>query len=159
MTRHALPCLPLALLTTLFVACSAGGPSPSPAPSPSPLPPTPSPSPSTAFYLRAWYTQSIPPRGTFSWLPSLTVADGVLYDGNVAIDMVFPGPLTIVPIARPITADGAEMLIDEAHNLGLLSDKTDYTGGQPMPGARRAQLQLIVDGVTYNLTGNPDNVT
>jgi hypothetical protein len=54
------------------------------------------------------------------------------------------------------TPDGVAGLIDEARRLGLLSDKTDYTGGQPMPGARLAQLQLIVDGITYNLTGNPD---
>jgi hypothetical protein len=158
MTRNALP---LVLMTILLAACSVGGPSPSPAPSPTPSPtpspqPSPSPSPATAFYLRAWYTQALPPRNTFNWLAMLTVADGVLLDGNVAIDMIFPGPLTVLPIARQITPDGIAMLVDEARRLGLLSDKTDYTGGQPMPGGRLAQLQLIVDGVTYNLTGNPD---
>jgi hypothetical protein len=110
----------------------------------------------TSFYLRAYFTQALPPRNTFNWLASLTVADGLLLDGNVAIPMIFPGPLTILPIARPITPAGIQMLVDEARRLGLLSDKTDYTGGQPMPGARLAQLQLIVDGVTYDLTGNPD---
>ncbi|MEP7360572.1 MAG: hypothetical protein ABI744_03240 [Chloroflexota bacterium] len=155
MTRHALP---LALLTVILVACSGAGPSPSPAPTPAPTP-QPSPSPSAAFYLRAYYTQSIPPRGTFNWLPILTVSDGVLLDGNVAIDMIFPGPLTILPVARQITPAGMAMLIDEARRLGLLSDKADYTGDGPMPGDRLAQLQLVVDGVTYNLTGNPDAVT
>lgn len=148
---------PLALLTVLLVACSGAGPSPSPAPMPSPSPqPSPSPSPAASFYLRAYYTQALPPRDTFNWLPSLTVADGLLLDGNVAIDMIYPGPLTILPIARQITPAGIQQLIDEARRLGLLSDKTDYTGGQPAPGARLAQLQLIVDGVTYNLTGNAD---
>jgi hypothetical protein len=70
--------------------------------------------------------------------------------------MIFPGPLTILPIARPITPAGIQLLVDEARRLGLLSDTTDFTGGQPMPGARLGQLQLVVDGITYNLTGNPD---
>jgi hypothetical protein len=152
MTRHTLP---IALLAVLLVACAGAGPTPSPAPTSTPSP-QPSPSPSAAFYLRAWYTQAIPPRGTFNWLPMLTVSDGLLLDGNVAIDMIFPGPLTILPIARQITPNGIAMLIDEARRLGLLSDTTDFTGGQPMPGARVAQLQLVVDGVTYNLTGNAD---
>jgi hypothetical protein len=154
MTRHAAP---LALLTILFAACSIAGPSPSPAPTPTPSPsPSPSLSPATGFYLRAWFTQALPPRNTFSWLAMLTIADGVLLDGNVAIDMIFPGPLTILPIARPISPDGIAMLLDEARRLGLLGDVTDFTGGQAMPGARLAQLELIVDGKTYMLTGDPD---
>ncbi|MEO8625661.1 MAG: hypothetical protein ABI452_03080 [Candidatus Limnocylindrales bacterium] len=158
MTRHALPlALLTVMLTVLLAACSVAGPSPSLAPTPSPSPqPSPSPSPVTSFYLRAYYTQALPPRNTFNWLASLTVADGLLLDGNVAIDMIFPGPLTILPIARQITPAGIQMLVDEARRLGLLSDKTDFTGGGPMPGARLAQLQLVVDGVTYNLTGNAD---
>jgi hypothetical protein len=154
MTRHAAR---LALLTVFLAACSIAGPSPSPAPTPTPSPsPSPSPSPAAAFYLRAWYTQALPPRGTFSWLAMLTIADGVLLDGNVAIDMIFPGPLTILPIARSISADGIAALADEARRLGLLGDVIDFTGGQPMPGGRLAQLELIVDGKTYMLTGNPD---
>ncbi len=89
----------------------------------------------------------------------LTVADGVLLDGNVAIDMIFPGPLTILPIARPISEAGIGLLVDEARRLGLLSDASDFTGGQAMPGARLAQLELIVDGTTYILTGDPDALT
>ena len=103
--------LPLALLTIVLAACSVGAPSPSPAPTPSPSP-QPSPSPSTAFYLRAWFTQSIPPRGTFNWLAMATIADGVFLDGNVAIDLIFPGPLTILPVARQITPNGIATLID-----------------------------------------------
>lgn len=145
MNRYAAP---LALACLLLAACSAASPSPTPS-----LQPSPSPAPATGFYLRAYYTQALPPRHTFNWLPMLTIADGVLLDGNVAIDMIFPGPLTILPIARQITDDGIAALVAEAQRLGLLTDKTDYTGAQPMPGARLAQLQLTVDRVTYNLTG------
>lgn len=141
----------LALMAVLLAACSSAGPSPSPSPQSSP-----SPAPATGFYLRAYYTQALPPRHTFNWLAMLTVADGVLLDGNVAIDMIFPGPLTVLPIARPITSEGVAALVAEARRLGLLTDRNDYTGGQPMPGARLAQIQLTVDGVTYNLTGNAD---
>lgn len=148
MTRHVAP---LGLVCLLLAACSTASPSPTPSPQPSP-----SPAPAAGFYLRAYYTQALPPRHTFNWLPMLTIADGVLLDGNVAIDMIFPGPLTIVPFARPITDDGIAALVAEAQRLGLLSDKTDYTGGQAVPGARLAHLQLIVDGVTFNLTGNAD---
>ncbi|HUP82722.1 MAG TPA: hypothetical protein VM284_00855, partial [Candidatus Limnocylindria bacterium] len=93
---------------------------------------------------------------TFNWLAMLTVADGILLDGNVAIDMIFPGPLTVLPIARPITAEGIAAIVAEAQRLGLLTGMTDYTGDHAMPGARLGRIQLIVDGVTYNLTGNPD---
>jgi hypothetical protein len=147
----------LALSLVLVAACAGAGPSPSPAPTPSPnASPSPSPAPAQGFYLRAWYTQALPPRHTFNWLPMLTIADGVLLDGNVAIDMIFPGPLTIVPIARPISDPGIAAVVDEARRLGLLGDITDFTGGQPMPGARLAQLELVVDGQRYLLTGNPD---
>jgi hypothetical protein len=145
------PIASLALVAILLAACSTAGPSPSPSPQPSP-----SPAPATGFYLRAYYTQALPPRHTFNWLAMLTVADGIVLDGNVAIPAIFPGPLTILPIARPISDEGVAALVAEAQRLGLLTEKTDYTGGQPMPGARLAQLQLIVDGVTHNLTGNAD---
>lgn len=108
------------------------------------------------FYLRAWYTQALPPRNTFDWLPMLTVANRTLFDGNVAIPMIFPGPLTILPIARPISDAGIAALIDEARRVGLLGDVTDFSGGMSMPGARLGQLELVVDGQRYLLTGNPD---
>lgn len=156
MTRRIAP---LALLVLLIAACTGAAPSPSPAPSPTPSPaptPLPSPSPGAGFYLRADYSQALPPRFTFAWLPMLTVADGVLYDGNVAIDTIFPGPLTISPIARPIADAGIAALIDEARRLGMLDGNGDFTGGVPMPGARLGQIELVVDGQSYLLTGNPD---
>lgn len=156
MTRHFAP---LVLLVLLATACVGAAPTPSPSPPPTPSPsPTRSPSPTLGqgFYLRAWYTQALPPRHTFDWLPMLTVANGTLFDGNVAIPMFFPGPLTILPIARPISDAGVGAIMDEARRLGLLGDITDFTGGMPMPGARLGQLELVVEGQRYLLTGNPD---
>ena len=148
--RHA----SLALLVSLIVACSGAAPSPSPQPSPPPSP-TPSPAPA-AFYLRAYYNQALPPRFTFAWLPTITVADGILYDGNVVIDAMFPGPLTIVPYARPITDAGIAALVDEARRLGMLEGNGDFSGGLARPGARTGEIELIVDGASYSLRGNPD---
>ena len=152
----------LILLTALIAACGGTGPTasvdPTPAPSPNPsAQPSPQPSPVPGnFYLRAWYTQALPPVHTFSWLPVLTIQDGLVIDGNVAVPAIFPGPFLIVPIARPISDAGITTIVDEARRLGLLGDVTDFTGNGPMPGSRLGQLQLVVDGVTYNLTGNPD---
>jgi hypothetical protein len=142
------------ILILLVAACKGAGPSPSPQPSPTPAP-SPSPSPA-AFYLRAYYTQALPPRFTFAWLPTLTVADGVMYDGNVAIDMIFPGPVTIVPFARSISDAGIAALIDEARRLGMLDGSGDFTGGGAMPGSRLGTIELVIEGVTYHLTGNPE---
>lgn len=118
--------------------------------------PSPSPTPGAAFYLRAWYTQALPPNVTFNWLPVLTIADGTVIDGNVAIPMIYPGPLVVVPNARWISDAGIAAIIDEATRLGLLTDRTDFTGGGVMPGGRSGQLELLVDGVRRILTGNPD---
>ena len=61
-----------------------------------------------------------------------------------------------MPIARPITDAGIAALIAEAHRLGLLDGNADFTGGGPMPGSKLGQIELVVDGQTYSLTGNPD---
>jgi len=88
----------------------------------------------------------------------LTIEDGLAVDGNVAVEAIYPGPLLIVPYARTISEAGTAAIVDEARRLGLLGNATDFSGGTAMPGSRTAQLRLVVDGVTYDLTGNPDLV-
>jgi len=117
---------------------------------------TPQPSPESAFYLRAWYTQALPPSATFSWLPMATIADGQYLDGNVVVPAIFPGPLLISPIASSITDAGVAQIVAEATKLGMLDQGPDFTGGTTLPGSRTAQLVMIVDGVTHELVGNPD---
>jgi hypothetical protein len=143
------------LLAAALSACggAVAGPSPSPTPSPTPQP---SPSPAADFYLRAWYTQALPPNVTFNWLPVLTIEGGTAIDGNVAVPAIFPGPLVIVPNARSISEDAIAAIIDEARALGLLGEMTDFTGGGPMPGSRLGQLRIVVDGQAHDLVGNPD---
>ena len=163
------------LLTALVAACSGAAPSPSviqptPAPSsnsssnptsnPTPEPPaSPSPDLAAAFYLRAWYTQALPPQSTFNWLPLVTIDNGIALDGNVAIPAIFPGPLLIQPFARPITEAGTDAIAAEAERLGLLGETTDFTDGTILPGSKTGELQIVVDGVTHDLIGNPGQVT
>jgi hypothetical protein len=162
------------LLTALVAACSGAAPSPSvdrPTPAPSSNPtanptsnptPEPSPSPSTepsaAFYLRAWYTQALPPQFTFNWLPLVTIDNGVALDGNVAIPAIFPGPLLIQPIARSITEAGTDAIAAEAERLGLLGGTTDFADGTILPGSKTGQIQIVIDGVTHDLIGNPGEI-
>jgi hypothetical protein len=117
---------------------------------------TPNPSPASAFYLRAWYTQAIPPQYTFSWLPPVTISDGSYINGNVAVPAIYPGPLLIVPLTSTISDAGVAAIVAEATRLGLLGEQSDFTGDQALPGAKLGQIEMIVDGKTYELTGKPD---
>jgi hypothetical protein len=138
--------LAAALLPLLVAGCSLAAPSPTPSPTPS----------AEGFYLRAWLEQALPPEHTFGWLPMLTISEDVLIDGVVAVPAIFPGPLTVMPHARAISVAGQTQLIDQARQLGLLTGASDFSGGQQMPGSQSARLELVVDGVTYTLTGDPN---
>ena len=70
----------------------------------------------------------------------LTVSDGIVIDDNVAIPMIFPGPLLILPNASPLTEQGEQMMVDQARELGLLDGPTDFTGGTVAPGGVTGQL-------------------
>jgi hypothetical protein len=84
--------LGLILATALVVTACTGAAAPSPTPPPSPTPfPSPTPPPSaepSAFYLRAWLSQALPPDVTFTWTPTLTISEGLLIDGNVAVPAI-----------------------------------------------------------------------
>jgi hypothetical protein len=147
-----------ALALLLVTAGCAGATQPSPTPSPSPVPspsPAPSPVPSTGLYLRLWQTQALPPPSTFMFASLVTVSDGIWIDNNVAIDLIFPGPLLVLPNARSITPAGQQAIVEQARELGLLEGQTDFTGGGPMPGGVVGHILLIVDGTRYELTGDP----
>jgi len=126
-----------------------------------PMTPAPTPGGTTAplgFYLRASYSQALPPINTFNWLPPVTISDGIAIDGNVAVPAIYPGPLLIVPFSRTITEAGMDAVAAEAERLGLTSGETDFTGDTAMPGSQTANLVLTIDGTTYDMVGNPDAV-
>jgi hypothetical protein len=156
------------LVASVAAACAGQSPGPTPPTSRSPSPPatatpqptttpTPSGTPASSFYLRAWYEQALPPEATFGQLPMLTISDGLAIDGNVAIPAIYPGPIYVAPFSRTISADGQLMIVDEARRLGLVGHETDFTGGGVAPGAQIARLLLVIDGITYELSGRPDH--
>lgn len=156
MNRSSVGTLALLLVSA---GCSVGQPSPSPSPSPSTSPsPSPSLSPETGLYLRAWQTQALPPSSTFMFAALAAVADGIWIDNNVAIPMIFPGPLLVLPQARTISPGGEQAIVNQARELGLLEGETDFTGGGVAPGGVTGHLLMIVGGTRYELSGDPSRV-
>lgn len=145
----------LLVLALVATACTSAPPTTTPTADPTPLP---SPTvPGEGFYLRAWVTQALPPHASFNGTPMLTIADGTLLDGNVAVPAVFPSPLMILPTARWISDAGSVAILDQAARLGLLGPESDFSG-EAMPGARTGHVVLILDGDRRELAGNPDLV-
>jgi hypothetical protein len=143
----------------LVAACSSGAP-PSPAASGAPSPESPAPAPGTAgFVIRASWTQALPPRSTFGNLPLLVVTtDGrVLTQGPVP--EIYPGPLVAPVVERAISTKGVAALLGAAKDAGILRPDGDLTGGTMMPGAAAARLQVVVDGVVYDLVGDANAAT
>jgi len=164
--RHLAP--GLVVFGLILAACSGGAgstPSPSPpgptaTPGSSPVPsgvpaPSAAPTPEPAVVLRATETQAILPVHRFGWLPVLIItADGRAFQ-PAPVPAIFPGPLVPQVDVRPVTEAGIARIIADARGAGLLSGETDFTGGTGMMGGKQARLQLTVDGVSYDLVGDP----
>lgn len=156
------------VLSLLVAGCVAGqggsGGTQQPSASPSAPPsasgsPTAEPSsPAKGFYLRAWQTQALAPRYTFSWLPVATISEGKLIDGQVAVPAIYPGPLWVGPSVRSISQKGIDAILAEARKQGLLGSKHDFAGEQ-MPGSITGHIEMAVDGVKYDLQGDPTALT
>ncbi len=142
----------LAATTLLVAGCvGVGAGSTSGAPDPSAAPAGPSSSLDPAqFSLRAWRSQALAPWQTFGWLPSVTIANGQFIDGNIAIPAIYPGPVYLQPSARPISAAGVEAIVAEARKDGLLSGPKTF--GEGLPGGVLAHIEIVVNGVTNELT-------
>jgi hypothetical protein len=133
-------------------ASSGSAPSGSVGPAPSAAP---SGAPSGArFYLRAWQTQALAPSNTFSWLAPVTISDGQFIDGNIAVPAIYPGPIYVGPLSRPISDSGIAAIVAEARKDGLLADKTDFST-DAAPGSVLTHIELQIDDVTRELTGPP----
>ena len=106
--------------------------------------------------IHASWTQALPPRALFGNLPVLVVtADGrVLTQGPVR--EIYPGPLVAPFVERPISPKGVAALLQAAKDAGILGPGTDFTGGAMPMGAAAARLQIVVDGVTHDLVGDPN---
>jgi hypothetical protein len=143
----------LALTALLLAACSPTTPSPTPDPTPSP-----SPGPELGFRLRATTIQALPPKDTFTWVPSMLITDDLVAIQQGAIPLIFPGPLVNPLIGIQLNEEAWAKIATEAEDAGLLSGETDFGGEGAAPGAASARLELVIDGTHYDLRGNPDRV-
>lgn len=156
----------LVVAVAVVAGCVEAGSTATPTPTPTPPKGNGSPGasatvPSSAsgFYLRAWQTQALAPQYTFGWMPTVTISGGQFIDGMVAIPMIYPGPIYAGLSARPISAHGIDAIVAEARTDGLLGAKSDFSEGL-MPGSISAHIQIVVDGVTHDLTGSlPSDAT
>jgi len=159
------------LVVAAFVAACVGstGPSaatpftvtPSATPSiPTPSAATPSPSGATAptYRLRATMTQATPALTRFGWLPVAAItADLQVVVAGPQMEL-YPGPLLPNLQARPISTDGVARIVGLARTLGLLSGDGDFTSPNLEPGASLGRIELVVDGVLHDLTGDPSRL-
>lgn len=144
--------LALAAATLIVVgACSGPAASPSAAPSASP---GSSPDAQT-YWLRMTTTQAIPPLERFAVQPPLVITgDGIAITYG-PVPAIYPGPLMPNLIGRRVSGAGQAAIIQAAGGLGLLSGKTDFTGGGMVIGGVTGHIELTVDGRRVQLSGNP----
>jgi hypothetical protein len=143
----------LAALALVVAACASGAPSPaSPGPSPSPGPDD------AAFLLRATSTQALPPLALFAWGPSLLITADRRAITTGPVPAIYPGPLVVPLLERPISEAGWRTIVDAARAAGLLTGQADFSGGALMPGGIAARLEIVVDGVRYDLVGDPSQL-
>lgn len=138
---------------TLLAVAACSGPAASPSAAPS-APPSASPD-AQAYWLRMTTTQAIPPLDLFAVQPPLVITGDGIAVINGPVPAIFPGPLMPNLIGRGVSAAGRAAIIQAAGDLGLLSGKTDFTGGGMAIGGVIGHLEVTVDGRRIQLTGNP----
>ena len=116
---------------------------------------TPLPSGPGGFYLRAWETKAVEPRFGFTVFPMVTIAQGLFIDGKVAQVALYPPPLWNGLSASSISQKGIDTVVAEAQRQGLLNSASHDFAGAAVPGSALAHLEMVVDGTTYELTGDP----
>ena len=147
MRTSSIRLITLGLAATLLAAC--GGAVASPSPSPRQEPPA-----DAKVRLRVTAVQALPPNATFNWMPQVLITlDGRIIAGG-AIPAIFPGPLVGPLFERQITPDGWARIVDVARAAGLLGLNRDFTGGQMPPGSQATRLELVADGLVYDLVGD-----
>jgi hypothetical protein len=151
-------------ITAALAACTSAAPATPPPATPSPPPsgapsasglPSAAPDPAT-YWLRMTTTQALPPLSVFG-TGAVTVITGsgeVVMPGPVPA--VFPGPLVVPLVSRPISDAGRARILDLARSLGLLGRQTDFTPGVGLAGGIVAHVELTVDGQRVTISGSPD---
>jgi hypothetical protein len=139
----------LALASILLVGCTGSASSPS-----SSL----DPPDGDGYLLRATITQALPPETRFAWLAPIAITgDGVVLVPG-AVDASYPGPLLPVYVGRQISTAGYARIVAEAARLGMLAGNGRFTPDDGAPGAVLGRIEIVVDGVRHELTGDPSRL-
>ena len=140
------------LMVVAIVAACTGAVSPPQTSSPTTGPAAP------IYHLRATLFHAIPPLNRFAWLPIVAITGDL--DVVVAGPMlaIYPGPLLPNLQAQPLTTNGFAEIVSRARELGLLSGARDFTPPDVVVGAPLGRIELLVDGVFHDLTGDPSRV-
>jgi len=157
-TRRPASAVIAASVVALALVAAACGAAPSPSPEPSPTPPDDSAEPAAGFRLRVTTVQALPPLEIFNWTPQIVITDDLVAIQGGAIPLIFPGPLVTPLVGTQLTEEAWAKLVSEAEAAGLLTGKADFSGGGLPPGAAAGRLQLVVEGRTFDLTGDPSRV-
>jgi hypothetical protein len=148
----------LAILALVAASCGGSGASSNSSSLPPSVPASPSPGPETGFRLRATTVQALPPLSIFAWMPSLLITDDLTAIQAGVIPAISPGPLVNPLFGARLTEEGWKAIADEAESSGLLSGATDFTGGAMPMGSAAGRLEIVIDGRTFDLTGDPTRV-
>jgi hypothetical protein len=103
-------------------------------------------------------TQATPPVTRFGWLPVVSITGDLRVVVPGPMIEIYPGPLLPNLQARSITAGGFAKIVEQARTLGLLSGDGDFTPPDVPLGAQLGRVELVVDGVRYDLVGDPSRV-
>jgi hypothetical protein len=71
---------------------------------------------------------------------------------------IYPGPLLPNLQARPITDAGFAKIVDRGRALGMFTGSGDFVPPDVPPGASLGRIEIVVDGVLHDLTGDPSRV-
>ena len=165
--------LAIVALAALLASCTASGgaasaspggssaaptavPTPSVTPAPSgddPTPPASADPSAQGYWLRAWYTQALPPLNVFGMTDAVVITHDGIAVVSTPVPAIFPGPAVIPLGGRQLTRAGLDKIVATAKELGLLGATKDF-GAPSMPGAAVAHIALIVDGKPVEITGD-----
>jgi len=138
----------------LVAACGGSGAAVSPSPA---VTSAPSSEPDTGTYwLRATYTQALPPLNTFGGQSYAVIAGDGQSVTQLALPTVYPGPLLPNLESRQVTPAGRAAILQAAKDFGLLDGTTDFNAGPVLAGGVSGRLEMTVDGQRVTLTGNPN---
>jgi len=122
----------------------------------------PSEAPTTAgpsvgsLYVRLWFINpSLGPDNFF--FSAIAVSNGKLYY-KPDLTPTSPAPIYVAPVSAAITASGISTIVAVAQKDGLLGATHDFqcphaAGAPMMSGTGTTYLEIVVDGVSHDLSG------